>query len=167
MELTRLADGATRIDFDAFEAAISQRTRIFILCAIRTTQWGACSSAASWSGWRDLPAARCGDLRRRESTVTLYFQDIHNLPLASLAPEIAAHTITLMAPSKTWNIAGLHCAFAIVRTQELRDKLCTASKGLSNRRILWATRRHWLPIVKANPARSALLYLEANREYTV
>ena len=43
-------------------------------------------------------------------------------PLAKLSAEIAKHTITLIAPSKTFNVAGLFCGFAIIPDKELRDR---------------------------------------------
>lgn len=41
-----------------------------------------------------------------------------HIPIASLSNEIAENTITLMSPSKTFNIAGLHSAFAIIPKRE-------------------------------------------------
>ena len=41
-------------------------------------------------------------------------------PIASLSPEIAENTITLVSPSKTFNIAGLFCGFAIIPSAKLR-----------------------------------------------
>ncbi len=43
-------------------------------------------------------------------------------PIASISPEIAARSITLVAPSKTFNIAGLFCGFAILPDLELRTQ---------------------------------------------
>ena len=40
-------------------------------------------------------------------------------PLAKLSAEIAKHTITLVAPSKTFNVPGLFCGFAIIPDKEL------------------------------------------------
>ncbi len=40
-------------------------------------------------------------------------------PVAMLAPD-GLQTITLMSPSKTYNLAGLNCSFAIIRDRELR-----------------------------------------------
>ena len=37
-----------------------------------------------------------------------------HIPIATLSPEIAEQTITLVAPSKTFNTAGLFCGFAII-----------------------------------------------------
>jgi cysteine-S-conjugate beta-lyase len=43
-------------------------------------------------------------------------------PLAKLSAEIAKHTITLIAPSKTFNVPGLFCGFAIIPDKELRER---------------------------------------------
>ncbi len=43
-------------------------------------------------------------------------------PMAKLSAEIADHTITLIAPSKTFNVPGLFCGFAIIPNKELRDR---------------------------------------------
>jgi len=63
--------------------------------------------------------------------VTICSDEIHaeltlgeagHLPLAALDPEIAARTITLVAPSKTFNVPGLFCGFAIITEQDLRER---------------------------------------------
>ncbi len=43
-------------------------------------------------------------------------------PMAKLSREIEKHTITLVAPSKTFNVPGLFCGFAIIPNKELRDR---------------------------------------------
>jgi cystathionine beta-lyase len=52
------------------------------------------------------------------------------VPIASLSPEIEAQTVTLIAPSKSFNIAGLHSAVAIIPNKELREKVVQAKRGL-------------------------------------
>jgi cystathionine beta-lyase len=47
-------------------------------------------------------------------------EDRQHIPLATLGPEIARRTITLLAPSKTYNIPGLGCALAIIVDPSLR-----------------------------------------------
>lgn len=49
---------------------------------------------------------------------------------ASLAPEVAARTITLMAPSKTFNIPGLGAAFAIISDASLRRRFQAVMNGI-------------------------------------
>jgi cystathionine beta-lyase len=51
-------------------------------------------------------------------------------PFAALAPELANRSITLMAPSKTFNIAGLGCAFAIIPNPALRRNFVAAMHGI-------------------------------------
>jgi cystathionine beta-lyase len=51
--------------------------------------------------------------------------DKAHVPIASLNPDIAGRSITLISPSKTFNTAGLGCAFAIVPDRRLRARLKT------------------------------------------
>ena len=56
--------------------------------------------------------------------------DVQHIPFASLSPEAAARSAVLMAPSKTFNIAGLCSSFAIIPDSRLRFKLQQAMRGL-------------------------------------
>jgi cystathionine beta-lyase len=53
-----------------------------------------------------------------------------HLPIASLTPEIARRSITLMAPTKTYNMPGLGCAFAIIPDADLRRRFKAAGAGV-------------------------------------
>jgi cystathionine beta-lyase len=53
-----------------------------------------------------------------------------HVPIASLAPEIEQRTITLMAPSKTFNLAGLKCAVAVIPNAALRERFLAAAADL-------------------------------------
>ncbi len=57
-------------------------------------------------------------------------QDKRHIPLAMLNQDAAQRTITLMAASKTFNIAGLSCGFAVVANPDLRQALNRAAPGL-------------------------------------
>lgn len=57
-------------------------------------------------------------------------EDRPHRPIAALSPQTAARTITLMAPSKTWNIPALYCAFAIIPDAALRQRFTHAMRGL-------------------------------------
>jgi cystathionine beta-lyase len=56
--------------------------------------------------------------------------DTPHIPLAMLDEDIASRTITLMAPSKTWNIPGLSSAFAIITDANLRRRFQRTAEGL-------------------------------------
>jgi cystathionine beta-lyase len=48
--------------------------------------------------------------------------DKHHIPIAGLSSELETRSITLMAPSKTFNIAGLGCSFAVIPDPTLRAR---------------------------------------------
>jgi len=52
--------------------------------------------------------------------------------MAKLSSEIAKNTITLIAPSKTFNVPGLFCGFAIIANKELRVRY---EKEVNRRRL--------------------------------
>jgi cystathionine beta-lyase len=56
--------------------------------------------------------------------------DKSHVPIATLGEDIAARTITLMAASKTFNLPGLGCAFAVVPSPQLRARLSVAAAGI-------------------------------------
>jgi cysteine-S-conjugate beta-lyase len=71
--------------------------------------------------------------------VTLLSDEIHcellldpkaiHIPIASLNNEIMQNTITMMSPSKTYNIAGLGCTFAIIPNATLRAQFVKKAEG--------------------------------------
>ena len=129
MELTRRSDGRYEIDFDVFEKTITDRTRLFILCNPHNPVGRV---------FRREELERMAEICLRHNVVIcsdeihcdLVFQGNRHVPIASLAPEIADQTITLMAPSKTFNIPGLKCSVAIVQNPKLRKKLKRTHPGL-------------------------------------
>jgi cystathionine beta-lyase len=129
MELTRRSDGTYEIDFDAFEAAITDRTRIFLLCNPHNPVGRV---------FRQDELERMAEICLRHDVIIcsdeihcdLVFAGHQHLPIATLSPEIAAQTITLMAPSKTYNVAGIHASVAIIENPELRKRFEAAAAGL-------------------------------------
>jgi len=165
MELTRRADGSYEIDWEAMEAAITDRTRIFILCNPHNPVGRV---------FRRPELERMADICLRHNIVIcsdeihcdLIFSGQQHTPIATLAPEVAAQTITLIAPSKTYNIAGLHASVAIIPNPELRQRFQAArrglvpSVGLMGQTAALAAYRDGQPWLEA-----VLEYLEANRDF--
>ena len=60
------------------------------------------------------------------STATCVYQGQRHIPIASLGPEIERRTITLMAPSKTFNLAGLKVSVAVIPNASLRERFVAA-----------------------------------------
>lgn len=53
-----------------------------------------------------------------------------HIPYAALNDDAANRSIVLMAPSKTFNIAGLCCSFAIIPNAKLRQRFTRAARGI-------------------------------------
>jgi cystathionine beta-lyase len=122
MELTLRPDGRYEINFDLFEETITDRTRIFILCSPHNPV-GRVFRREELEQMAEICLRHNIVICSDEIHCDLVFQGSNHLPTATLAPEIANQTITLMAPSKTFNLPGLKCSVAIVQNAELRKKL--------------------------------------------
>ncbi|MDQ2691909.1 MAG: pyridoxal phosphate-dependent aminotransferase [Chloroflexota bacterium] len=106
------------VDFEAFSQA-AKKANLFLLCNPHNPVGKIYSNA-------DLK--RMADICL-ENEVLIVSDEIHSellldgntfTPLATLSPEIADRTITLIAPSKAFNVPGLFCGFAIIPNEELR-----------------------------------------------
>ncbi len=165
----QLVEGRERYerDLEAFERAISERTSLFLLCnphnpVGRVFDKNELENLAEVCLRHDIVI--CSD----EIHCDLVFRGHPHIPIASLAPEIAAQTITFFAPSKTYNIAGLSCSVGVIQNPELREHFDEAVAGvvphinvLGYTAALAAYRdgQAWL---------DALMdYLEANRDYVL
>lgn len=60
----------------------------------------------------------------------LVFDGRRHIPLAALAPKLAARMVTLMSPSKGFNLSGLRFGFAVVQDPDLRLRVQEAHRGL-------------------------------------
>lgn len=131
-ELEAVPNGRTfgyRVDYDRMNATVTDRTRLFILCNPHNPTGEAYSREellrmAEFCERHDLII--CSD----EIHCDLLLGGTRHIPIATLAPDIAERTITLMAPSKTFNIPGLKASFAIVTNPTLRKRLMTAMEGI-------------------------------------
>ncbi len=125
-----LFHGQWRIDMDHLKSAIKADTRLFNLCnphnpTGRVFTRNELTQLAEICETHDLTI--CSD----EIHCDLVLEPgCHHIPMASIAPEIARRTITLMAPSKTFNIPGLSCAYAIISNNTLRRRFKRAINGI-------------------------------------
>jgi len=93
---------------------------------------------------------------------------LQHIPFASLNDDAAQRSITLMSPSKTFNIAGLGASLAIIPDNGLRLQLCRARSGIVPEVDI-------LALVAAQAAYSGgqfwldeqLNYLRANRDLVI
>jgi cystathionine beta-lyase len=110
------------LDFEAIKAAITPRTRIFMLC----NPYNPGGTVFTREELQTLVAICVAN------NMVICADEIHcdlildetqkHISIATLSPEAEKHTVTLLAPSKTFNIAGLGCSFAVIPDDELRAK---------------------------------------------
>ena len=117
-------------DMAAVQQATTAATRLFLFCHPHTPV-GRC-----WS--RDELLALADYAERNDLVVCsdeihcglILDADKRHIPFASLSPAAAQRSITLLAPSKTFNIPGLGCAFAVIPNPALRRQFERAMHGI-------------------------------------
>ncbi len=116
-----LEDGRYRMDFDHLKSVVDEKTRMVII-----------SNPHNPGGtvWTKEELRKLGEICV-ENDLLLISDEIHSdlvakgfrhTPAASISKEIAQHTITCVAPSKTFNAAGLATSAVIIPNDELMAK---------------------------------------------
>jgi len=117
-------------DIDAMEAAVKPNTKLLILCSPhnptgRVYTHGELKALAHFCDRHDLV------LISDEIHCDLVFdEDARHIVTATLGPKVAARTVTLMAPSKTYNLPGLACAFSVIEDPKLRLQFQKTIRGI-------------------------------------
>lgn len=121
---------AWSIDFEALEeAAGASRTKLLWLCHPHNPT-GTVLSRDALLRVADVADRHGITVVSDEIWADLVLDDDGHVPFASLDHPAAKRAITLVAPSKTWNLAGLGCAAAIIRDESLRRRWRSAGGGL-------------------------------------
>ncbi|MGC9522124.1 MAG: MalY/PatB family protein [Anaerolineae bacterium] len=167
MALTQGADGRYGVDLDLFEATITAQTRLFLLCNPHNPV-GRVFTREELTAMADICLRHdlivCSD----EIHCDLIYSGHRHIPIAALDEEIASRTVTLMAPSKTFNIAGLHCGFAVIPNADLRRQYNHGRGGLVSSPNLMGYTAARAAYAEGEPWLQALLqYLEGNRDCLV
>ena len=156
-------------DWAAMERAVTRQTRLFLLCNPQNPL-GRVFTLAELTRLATFCEAHDLVLVSDEIHCDLVFDETAtpHVTALHLPPSLAQRTITLLSPSKTWNIAGLGYAYAIIPDAALRRRfVATRGHTLSEINALSfyaaeAAYRH------GEPWRQALLaYLKTNRDTLV
>jgi len=167
VDLTRGSDGRYEVDGDAFERAITPRTRMFILCNPHNPV-GRVFTREELSRMAEICLRRGLVICADEIHGDLVYQGHQHVAMASLHPEIEARTITLLAPSKTYNLAGLRCALAVIPNRALREKFIATRLDLVQSANILGYTAMLAAYRDGQPWLDELLrYLEANRDFLV
>ena len=173
-ELKKVTHGRTlhhEIDWDVFEGAAHSndaKTSMFLLCHPHNP---------TGTVYTDEELARMVEICEREDII-ICSDEIHSellldgnkhTPIAMVSPEAAQRTVTLIAASKTFNVAGLFVGFAIIQNPELRERFTTELAKLT-------IHTNSLGHIASQAAFSGecdswldelLVYLAANRDFVV
>jgi len=125
-----MTGGRWVMDIDALTAARAPRTRLLMFCnpqnpTGRVYTRDELVELAKFCARHDLLI--CSD---EIHCALVLDHGRRHVPIATLSDEIAARTITLMAPTKTYNTPGLGCAFAVIPDAALRKRFMDARAGL-------------------------------------
>ena len=152
------------MDFDGLEKQIDSRTRMLILCSPHNPVGRV---------WRREELERLAAICLSHG-ILMVSDEIHSdfiysghrhIPLASLSPEVEQNTITCMAPSKTFNLAGLGTSFVVIPNKSLRDRfnntltnvgIGTSPLGVTAMEAAYRHGEQWLD--------ELLAYLEGSRD---
>ncbi|MCU0778358.1 MAG: PatB family C-S lyase [Akkermansiaceae bacterium] len=122
-----MGENGWTFDWEAMEKAVTPETRLFLLCNPQNPL-GRVFSKAGILRLAEFCEAHDLVLVSDEIHCDLIFDEAATPHVSALnLPErFAKRTITLLSPSKTWNIAGLGYAFAVIADDPLRRRFQTA-----------------------------------------
>lgn len=118
-ELKKDENGYYTMDLEDLEKKITSKTKILALCSPHNPVGRV---------WSKEELEKLANICIKHN-ITIVSDEIHSditfkkfTPLASISKEIANQTITLNSAGKTFNIAGLNCAYAVSKNAEILEK---------------------------------------------
>jgi cystathionine beta-lyase len=126
----RCEDAGWTFDLEAMEGRVTPSTRVFILCNPHNPV-GRVYTRAELEGV--LAFCERHDLVLISDEIhsdLLLDDDGAHVPTLRLGERAAERTVTLMAPSKTYNLPGLACAYAVIPNPRLRAAFKKTARGL-------------------------------------
>lgn len=156
------------IDFADLEAKLESGIKAMILCNPHNPIGRV---------WNKEELIKVGELCTRHNVIIvsdeihsdLVYGGYNHIPAASISEELAMRTVTCIAPSKTFNIAGLSTSLTIIPDKILRDKFNNTIKqlgigssnlfGITALEAAYTNGDEWLDQV--------LQYMEGNLDYLV
>ncbi|TSB48141.1 MalY/PatB family protein [Alkalicoccobacillus porphyridii] len=114
--------GQFKMDLEQLEASITERTKMLLFCHPHNP------GGRVWSKQElEALAAVCKkyDLLviSDEIHADLLYDGYQHIPLASINEDMAERTFTCMAPTKTFNLAGIIASYIVVKDNKLRLQL--------------------------------------------
>ena len=117
------------IDFEKLEATVTPRSRMLILSnphnpVGRVFERAELEKLGEFAIRHDL--ILCSD----EIHCDLILNDKKHVCAGTLSQEIVDRTIIMLSPSKTYNLAGLSCAYLVIPNETLRNRFKSVIRGI-------------------------------------
>lgn len=159
-------DGVYTMDYEDLERKAADGAKLLILCSPHNPVGRV---------WTREELTKLGDICIRHNVFVisdeihgdLIFSGHRHVPFASISEEFSRHAITAVAPSKTFNLAGLQTSILIIPDEAIRkqvnETLANNFTGMANAFgvvALEAAYRHGGPWVDA-----LMEYIEGNLQY--
>lgn len=130
----RLNGSHYEMDYDSFQQAFEpqngnpSRTSLYILCSPHNPVGRV---------WSREELMRAGQIAISHGAIVisdeihgeLVFRGAQHVPFASISEEFAQNSVVFIAPSKTFNLAGLAASVAIIPNEKLRQQYQLAASG--------------------------------------
>jgi cystathionine beta-lyase len=158
-------DGRYEMDFDAYDAQMTGKEKMVILCSPHNP---------GGRVWSQAELQAVADFAKRHDLILLSDEIHHDLvypghthiPMQNAVPEVTERLLMLTAPSKTFNFAGLHTGQVIIPDPHLREQFQRRMLALalaSNSAGQYATAAAYSP-EGAKWADQLVAYLDGNRQ---
>lgn len=155
------------LDLDAFAASLHPQTRLLLLSQPHNPI-GIEYDPATLTRLAEICTERGIVICSDEIHCDLMLGGTKHTPTATLSDAIAMNTVTLMAPSKTFNLPGLGCGIAIIQNPELRKQFVKAEAGIVPHVNAFGYIGAYAAYSEGGPWLEALLaYLTENRDTLV
>jgi cysteine-S-conjugate beta-lyase len=159
-------NGRYTLNFDEIERSFTPKTKLFLLCNPHNP---------AGTVFTKLELEKLANLCQKYN-VKICSDEIHcelildktqkHIPIASLNNWVSDNSITLLSPSKTYNIASMGCSFAVIPNAEIRSKFEKVKAGM----VPMLSRHAYLAAMVAyrdcEPWRDELIiYLKRNHDF--
>lgn len=157
-----------QIDFAQFEEALQQGCKLFLLCSPHNPGGRVWTKDELWKIGELCLKYNCLILSDEIHSDIVYKMYKH-IPIASLSDQLSEKVITLVAPSKTFNLAGLQASAVIIKNKAMRTQFQDQLKrqgvfslntfGIIGMEAAYREGENWLD--------ELIDYLQDNKEYTI
>jgi cystathionine beta-lyase len=117
----KLVNGRYEMDFDDLIAKIDEHTKMLMFCSPHNPV-GRVWTKAELEKLAQICIENKIIILSDEIHSDLIFKAHKHIPMAAISPQAAAITITTLAPTKTFNVAGMISSMVIAENEQIRHK---------------------------------------------